>query len=172
MICTARATRALAARPNAIAKAIGPRLAATPILASPIEATSSQRRATIAIESGHEGAPARNGPGEEERRNRIRTGLVSRANPPRTTASVREQIFCGIEQMCWLENRKISRSAKVMAEAERAERAAKTARLRSLRMATQSDLRFSFPEELDCSLLIAALTQGEPPADRDRRIRV
>lgn len=91
---------------------------------------------------------------------------------PGTTASVREEIFCGIEQMSWLENRQITRSAKVMAEAERAERAAKTARLRSLRMATQSDLRFSFPEELDCSLLIAALTQGDSSADRDRRIRV
>jgi hypothetical protein len=74
--------------------------------------------------------------------------------------------------MCWLENRKISCSAKVMAEAERAERAAKTARLKSLRMATQSDLKVSFPEELDCSLLIAALTQGESSADRDSRIRV
>lgn len=28
-------------------------------------------------------------------------------------------------------------------------------------MATQSDLNVSFPEELDCSLLIAALIQGE-----------
>jgi hypothetical protein len=74
--------------------------------------------------------------------------------------------------MCWLENRKISCSAKVMAEAERAERAAKTARLKSLRMATQSDLKVSFPEELECSLLIAALTQGESSADRDSRIRV
>ena len=66
--------------------------------------------------------------------------------------------------MCWLGNREIRRSAKVIAEAERAERAAKTARLKSLRMATQSDLKVSFPEELDCSLLVAALTQGEPTA--------
>jgi hypothetical protein len=70
------------AKPTAIAKAIGPRLAATRIVASPIEATSSQRRATIAIESGHEGAPARKRLGKEERRNRIRTGLGGRANPP------------------------------------------------------------------------------------------
>ncbi|WP_287098682.1 hypothetical protein [Mesorhizobium sp.] len=28
-------------------------------------------------------------------------------------------------------------------------------------MATQRDLTVSFPEELDCSLLVAALTQGE-----------
>jgi hypothetical protein len=63
--------------------------------------------------------------------------------------------------MCWLGNSTVRRSAKVIAEAERAERAAKTARLKSLRMATQSDLNVSFPEELDCSLLVAALIQGE-----------
>ncbi|WP_292207532.1 hypothetical protein [Mesorhizobium sp.] len=33
--------------------------------------------------------------------------------------------------------------------------------MKSLRMATQSDLNVSFPEELDCSLLVAALIQGE-----------
>lgn len=63
--------------------------------------------------------------------------------------------------MCWLGNSTIRRSAKAIAEAECAERAVKTARLKSLRMATQRDLTVSFPEELDCSLLVAALTQGE-----------
>lgn len=61
--------------------------------------------------------------------------------------------------MCWLGNSTTRHSAKVLAEAERAERTAKTARLKSLRMATQSDLKAM--DELDCSLLIAALTQGE-----------
>ena len=65
--------------------------------------------------------------------------------------------------MCWLGDSDIGRSAKAVAEAERAERAAKTARLKSLRMATQlflpeTDLQGSFPEELDCSQLVAALT--------------
>ncbi|RWO52993.1 hypothetical protein [Mesorhizobium sp.] len=110
------------------------------------------------------------GPGKRKGGIGSELALVVAQIRPETTASVREEIFCGIEQMCWLENRQITRSAKVMAEAERAERAAKTARLKSLRMATQSDLRFSFPEELDCSLLIAALTQGDSSADRDRRI--
>lgn len=67
--------------------------------------------------------------------------------------------------MCWLENRRLNRSAKLIAEAEHAERTEKTARLRSLRMAAQSDQKAPFLEELDCSLLVAALTQGELSAE-------
>ncbi|MER8402286.1 hypothetical protein [Mesorhizobium sp. M0306] len=67
--------------------------------------------------------------------------------------------------MCWLENKKLIRSAKLIAEAEHAERTEKTARLRSLRMAAQSDLKVPFVEELDCSLLVAALTRGELSAE-------
>lgn len=67
--------------------------------------------------------------------------------------------------MSWLENSKPPRSAKLIAEAEHAERIEKTARLRSLRMASQSDLKVPFVEELDCSLLVAALTSGELSAE-------
>lgn len=72
--------------------------------------------------------------------------------------------------MCWLGNSTVRRSAKVIAEAERAERAAKTARLKSLRMATQSDLNVSFREELDCSLLVAALIQGDSSGQSFNRL--
>jgi len=53
----------------------------------------------------------------------------------------------------------VPRFAKAVIEAECAERAAKTARLKSLRMAQILQQEPSFNEELDCSALIAALTQ-------------
>ncbi|MER9071621.1 hypothetical protein NKH80_02155 [Mesorhizobium sp. M0904] len=84
-----------------------------------------------------------------------------RANPRGKAAASSKKKFRRIEHMCWLENRKLIRSAKIIAEAEHAERSEKTARLRSLRMAAQSDLKAPFLEELDCSLVVAALTQGE-----------
>ena len=69
--------------------------------------------------------------------------------------------------MCWLEDIGSARSAKAVAEVERAERAAKTARLKSLRMAQillrEADPYACFTEELDCSLLVEALT-AEPNA--------
>lgn len=71
--------------------------------------------------------------------------------------------------MCWLG--RSDRSAKAIAETERAERAEKTARLRSLRMEAQSDLKDSFPEELDCSLLVAALTQGDIGSNLSKAFR-
>lgn len=71
--------------------------------------------------------------------------------------------------MCWLGDCEIGRSAKVDAEAERAERAAKMATLKSLRLTTrfllpEADLQVSFPEDLDCSLLVAALTRPKASA--------
>ena len=54
----------------------------------------------------------------------------------------------------------IGRTAMAVAEAERAERAAKMARLKLLRtqfLLAEADLQASFAEEIDCSLLLAAL---------------
>lgn len=68
--------------------------------------------------------------------------------------------FREIGRMRWLRHDEFGRSAKAIAEAERAERAAKMARLRSLRtqsLLAEADLQVSFTEELDCSLLLAAL---------------
>jgi len=72
--------------------------------------------------------------------------------------------------MCWLGDRRDARSAKAVIEDECAERVAKTARLKSLRMAQilpEADLPVSFNEELDCSVLLAVLaqeTKGRRPA--------
>jgi hypothetical protein len=64
--------------------------------------------------------------------------------------------------MCWLEDRRSARSAQSIIELECAERAAKTARLKSLRMVRilqEADTHVSFNEELDCSVLVAALAR-------------
>lgn len=65
--------------------------------------------------------------------------------------------------MCWLgERRGAVRSAKAINEVECTERAAKTARLKSLRLAQilpEADPHFSFNEELDCSVLVAVLAR-------------
>jgi hypothetical protein len=64
--------------------------------------------------------------------------------------------------MCWLEDRRGARSAQSSIELECAERAAKTARLKSLRMAlilSEADTHVSLNEELDCSVLVAALAR-------------
>lgn len=65
---------------------------------------------------------------------------------------------------------KIGRTAKAVVEAERAERTAKTARLKLLRLATQISLpeaepQVGFTEELDCSLLGSALLGDAGLAD-------
>jgi hypothetical protein len=64
--------------------------------------------------------------------------------------------------MCWLGDRPVARSAKAIIEVECAERVAKTARLKSLRMAQillEADPCVSFNEELDCSVLVAVLAR-------------
>ena len=64
--------------------------------------------------------------------------------------------------MCWLGDRPGARSAKAVIEVERAERVAKTARLKSLRMAQillEADPCVSFNEEIDCSVLVAVLAR-------------
>lgn len=64
--------------------------------------------------------------------------------------------------MCWLEDRRRARSAKSIIELECAKRAAKTARLKSLRLIQalpEADPHVSFNEELDCSVLVAALAR-------------
>ena len=68
--------------------------------------------------------------------------------------------FRDIGRMRWLRHGEFDMSAKAVAEAERAERASKMARLRSLRtqfLLAETDLQVSFVEELDCSLLLEAL---------------
>lgn len=73
--------------------------------------------------------------------------------------------------MCWLgERRGAVRSAKAINEVECTERAAKTARLKSLRLAQilpEADPHFSFNEELDCSVLVAVLARE--PHDYPKR---
>ena len=64
--------------------------------------------------------------------------------------------------MCWLGDRPGARSAKAVIEVECAERVAKTARLKSLRMAQillEADPCVSFNEEIDCSVLVAVLAR-------------
>jgi hypothetical protein len=68
--------------------------------------------------------------------------------------------FRDIGRMRWLRRDEFGLSAKMVAEAERAERATKMARLRLLRtqfLLAEVDLQVSFVEELDCSLLLEAL---------------
>ena len=68
--------------------------------------------------------------------------------------------FREIGRMRQLRLDEFGRSAKAVVEDQRAERAAKMARLRLLRtrfLLAEADLQASFNEELDCSLLLAAL---------------
>lgn len=77
--------------------------------------------------------------------------------------------------MGWLADTEIRRSAKAVAEAECAERAAKTARLKLLRtqiFLPEADFEVSFIEEIDCSLVVAALTEPKESAtSRTPRLR-
>jgi len=83
--------------------------------------------------------------------------------------------FREVGWMSWLRHGEFGRSAKAVAEAERAERAAKMARLKSLRtqlLLAEAGLQVSFAEELDCSLLLAALKDpgsAVPSASATRR---
>jgi len=69
--------------------------------------------------------------------------------------------------MCWLGDHQGAQSAKAVIEVECAERLAKTARSKSLRMVQilpKADPRVSFHEELDCSVLVAVLAREPKPA--------